>query len=144
MTQEDIANGAHAACLEAAKRFDRDILCVDLDDPARQWWAETFELHVEGLAERIRKQLLGATLEADGCLTHTPGPRKISWRGHRQRVYQLVAYGTAGRAPSRQDVVRHLCHNRGCINPNHLRIGSQRENIGDERIRRGLKWAHLG
>lgn len=30
--------------------------------------------------------------------------------------------------------VRHLCHNPGCINPNHLRGGTHRENMQDRKI----------
>ncbi len=28
-------------------------------------------------------------------------------------------------------VVRHLCHNPGCVNPEHLTIGSHKDNSGD-------------
>jgi HNH endonuclease len=31
------------------------------------------------------------------------------------------------------DVVRHRCNNRLCINPEHLEIGSRGENLQDER-----------
>jgi len=31
------------------------------------------------------------------------------------------------------DVVRHRCHNRHCINPDHLEIGSRGDNLQDER-----------
>jgi hypothetical protein len=31
------------------------------------------------------------------------------------------------------DVVRHRCNNRRCINPEHLEIGSRGENLQDER-----------
>jgi hypothetical protein len=29
-------------------------------------------------------------------------------------------------------VVRHTCDNRSCVNPNHLEIGTQRDNINDK------------
>ena len=35
--------------------------------------------------------------------------------------------------PSDDDVVRHKCHNRRCINPAHLTHGTQLENINDTR-----------
>jgi len=28
-------------------------------------------------------------------------------------------------------VIRHSCHNRGCVNPAHLKIGTQQENVND-------------
>ena len=31
------------------------------------------------------------------------------------------------------DVVRHRCNNRRCINPEHLELGSRGENLQDER-----------
>ena len=31
------------------------------------------------------------------------------------------------------DVVRHRCNNRLCINPDHLELGSRGENVQDER-----------
>jgi len=33
-------------------------------------------------------------------------------------------------------VVRHMCHNKVCVNPRHLALGSYRDNWLDEKIRR--------
>lgn len=33
-------------------------------------------------------------------------------------------------------VIRHNCDNPGCVNPEHLRLGTQRENIADRQSRK--------
>ncbi|WP_411572585.1 hypothetical protein [Thalassobacter stenotrophicus] len=35
-----------------------------------------------------------------------------------------------------REVVRHLCHNRACVCPDHLAIGSYQQNTQDENERR--------
>lgn len=39
----------------------------------------------------------------------------------------------------RGHVVRHRCHNRRCVNPDHLMVGTQRDNIHDAMERGTLK-----
>ncbi|WP_037938802.1 hypothetical protein [Sulfitobacter geojensis] len=48
-------------------------------------------------------------------------------------------------ATNRHQVVRHLCHNRRCVNPGHLTIGDRRDNLNDDRDRRanGVDWRAL-
>ncbi|WP_435988251.1 hypothetical protein [Sulfitobacter sp. SH22] len=48
-------------------------------------------------------------------------------------------------ATNRDQVVRHLCHNRRCVNPRHLAIGDRRDNLNDDRDRRanGVDWRAL-
>ena len=46
------------------------------------------------------------------------------WRAHR------VAALLDGRNPTGK-VVRHTCDNPGCVNPNHLIVDTQRENMAD-------------
>lgn len=48
---------------------------------------------------------------------------KKTWRANR-----LAWFLTHGEIPSRM-VVMHLCNNPSCINPDHLKIGTQSENI---------------
>ncbi|MDF3420095.1 hypothetical protein HKX23_17025 [Sulfitobacter sp. KE29] len=45
-------------------------------------------------------------------------------------------------AANSDQVVRHRCHNRRCINPEHLTIGDRRDNLYDELDRRanGVDW----
>ena len=53
---------------------------------------------------------------------------------------------SVNRLPANRDqVVRHRCHNRRCINPQHLTIGDRRDNLEDELGRRanGVDWAML-
>ncbi|HLP83741.1 MAG TPA: HNH endonuclease, partial [Phycisphaerales bacterium] len=44
-------------------------------------------------------------------------------------IFCVLNEGAAGC----DDVVRHRCNNRRCINPEHLEIGSRGENLQDER-----------
>jgi len=57
------------------------------------------------------------------------------------RAYQFVAWGTSGKSPHAKSVVRHLCNNRACINPEHLAIGTQAQNLFDQRQHLGKKIA---
>jgi hypothetical protein len=58
---------------------------------------------------------------------------------HAHRVAYVIHYGriVAGK------VVMHSCDNPGCVNPKHLRLGSQRENTQDM-IAKGRKWTPAG
>jgi DNA-binding transcriptional regulator YiaG len=68
------------------------------------------------------------------CTSHKPGKRGYP-RLHEKLVFRHV-FEEMFEPLEPNQVVRHLCDNKMCINPEHLKKGTQKENISDA-IRNG-------
>ena len=107
----------------------------DMSDPSAEWWQDTIANHTEALRQKVQSYLSQAKATATGCLElgTEQCPARVQWRGQRMRVYQLVAWADLGKAPSPKTVIRHLCNHRACINPQYLAVGTQAQNLFDQR-----------
>lgn len=125
--RQDVINAAQSVC--------EDQSWATIGVSVENWWPQTYLHHSQELAEKIRLYILTSDEKAYGCLEmgHDKNPQRVFWRGHRQKVYQLIAWALAGDIPRRGLVVRHKCDNRLCIHPEHLEIGTQSANLVDQR-----------
>ncbi|WP_135505212.1 HNH endonuclease [Roseovarius aestuariivivens] len=91
------------------------------------------ENHLEEARQRAFSLIREAREDENGCLvTDTAKPRKVRFRGHQWEAYRFIHCVLNEVAASRDHVVRHRCHERTCINPAHLEIGSQADNKRDD------------
>lgn len=125
------------------ENFDRDDWQTDIGGQRREWWLKVFATKGPGLVKLLEKIFNEATLEDSGCLCFPVKRKSITWEKHRQCAYEIVAFAVAGEPPTDKTVIRHLCHNDRCVHPDHLRIGSQKENLWDQRRRRADKAADI-
>ena len=81
------------------------------------------------------------TETAGGCWTwpedrlFPSGYGQVWWRGRSQRAHRVAYELACGPIPDGLQV-NHHCDNPACIRPDHLYVGTQRENIADA-VRRG-------
>lgn len=98
------------------------------------------------LKERILSNIkvVGGCWEYQGVLSKY-GYAIISVNGKSERVHRASYREFVGEIPSGL-VVMHICDNRGCCNPSHLTVGTNKENTKDkvnkERQARGEKLPH--
>lgn len=124
------------ASLEARMNsFCRDDLFALTQTPQKEWWAQLFD-DVASTALLIEDLLAGARPTKDGCLEASQGrSRRVTVKDKQVYAYQLIYWAGHAFVPNSDDVVRHKCHNRRCINPLHLTHGTQLDNINDTRDR---------
>lgn len=74
--------------------------------------------------------------ENTGCVlwkgsVDTYGYGHARWHGKRRKAH-VMAFELAGGVLSPSMVIRHLCNNTRCCNPQHLRLGTPLENMSDK------------
>jgi hypothetical protein len=71
--------------------------------------------------------------DENGCMvTDTERPRKIRFNGRQVAAYRFVYCVLTGSVLTEDHVVRHRCHNRRCVNPEHLIDGTRADNKRDD------------
>lgn len=115
-------------------------------DRSTVWYQDLLANHYEESRERVEQLMAEAEEDENGCLvTPTKEPRKLRFRGGQDRAYRFVYCIRHQLAATRDQVIRHRCHNRRCLNPRHLDIGDRRDNLMDEWDRRanGVDFSQL-
>lgn len=69
-------------------------------------------------------------------LAHTNGYPSLSWRGRSYRAHRVSCRLAHGKPSSPEMHAAHLCGNKECVNPKHLRWSTAKENISDK-VRHG-------
>ena len=64
-----------------------------------------------------------------GCID-ARGYGKMRYNGRVERAHRVAYMRNVGKIPAGK-VVRHKCDNPSCVNPQHLELGSQLDNVRD-------------
>ena len=103
-------------------------------DESQQWFEHIFTQNLEEARSRAFTLVEQGMLIDTGCIeTPTLGARKVRFKGRQMPAYRFIFCVLYGVVAGYDDVVRHRCDNRRCINPDHLELGSRGENLQDER-----------
>ena len=102
-------------------------------DPSQLRWTDIHANHKEEARDRAFSLIAEGTRTDTGCIvTPTTAIRKVRFPGEQYAAYRFVYSVLNEATPSFEDVIRHRCHNRRCINPDHLDIGSRADNKRDD------------
>jgi hypothetical protein len=103
--------------------------------------------YVEKHETRMRKFMEKvSTDEATGCMNWTGsmlhnGYGQVGWRGRLWTAHRAFWVFSGNADPGAMDL-DHVCRNRCCINPAHLRVVTRSENLRAGFLARGCKNGH--
>ena len=102
-------------------------------DASMERWADIHEHHQEEARSRALSLIAAGVMTDTGCIvTNTTAIRKVRFKGQQYAAYRFIYCALNDVTPSFAEVIRHRCHNRQCINPAHLEIGSRADNKRDD------------
>lgn len=102
-------------------------------DASLERWTNIHANHKEEARQRALSLVAAGTATDTGCIeTPTLAVRKVRFRGEQYAAYRFIYCALNDVTPSFEEVVRHRCHNRRCINPAHLELGSRADNKRDD------------
>ena len=105
----------------------------DFRDDSQQFWDEIFATQKDAAQSLAHKLVSEAVRDENGCLvTETTAIRKVRFAGSQFAAYRFIYCALTETAASSDQVIRHRCHNRRCINPEHLTIGTKADNKHDD------------
>jgi hypothetical protein len=103
-------------------------------DASQQWFEAVLTNYFEEARSRAFSLVAAGVRTDTGCIeTPTLDARRVRFMGRQMPAYRFVFCILNGVVAGYDDVVRHRCNNRRCINPDHLELGSRGENLQDER-----------
>ena len=130
--------------------FQRSPFHDTLRTEIRDHYTNLFENFPEETLAKVEALLLAAKIKdprppsmsasrtLEGCWelkTHNK-PKTITIHGITDLAYRFIPIILNAELMGEREVVRHLCHNRACVCPDHLVIGSYQQNTQDEDERR--------
>ena len=130
--------------------FKRSPFHEELRNESRDSYTNLFEKHPTEALAKVRDLLVAAKITdplppsmsasrtLEGCweLKSHDKPKTIGICGITDYAYRFIPMVLYAELMGEREVVRHLCHNRACVCPDHLAIGSYQQNTQDENERR--------